>query len=425
MPEKRELPSVVATLGWLVTAGVVVIPLLVAPDFLDRFRVVKESAARAEGFLGLFLVVVAIAFGSADRLREMLRERAVAAVLIAGVAWSGITTLTSTHRALSVESFITILTSALIFFVSWYAAPRVPLLVFDLLVPVVLINAVLAAMQEYGIYNPFTSFAPYRHLSATGLIGNPNIVGTYMSLAVIVFAAAASSVPGWRRYLYTFGALCAAASVVVSRTRTALIALMVAIVIFAVGRSLKRAAVVAAALAVLFAIGFAAGVPVVRRLAAVPKRVAANGLEVATSGRMGPNLAALQMFRDHPVTGMGPGTFKYHYMQYHATTWLRYKSLLRGTSATSFSEAHNDHLQVLAEAGLPGYALFLAAIGILVFHARRADADDPRARIARTMVIPLATLLLLLCLAQFPLHVAVTRQLLVTLAGLVAGWSRP
>jgi hypothetical protein len=43
----------------------------------------------------------------------------------------------------------------------------------------------------------------------------------------------------------------------------------------------------------------------------------------------------------------------------------------------------------------------------------------------RAIAIPAAIALLVLCLAQFPLHVAATRQLVVTLAGLIVGWSRP
>jgi len=435
MPAKRDPASAAAAtrpdlatrvmviLAWLVTLAVLIVPLAVTPDLLDRFRVIKESITRAEGILGLFLIVVAVAFGNADRIREMLRERAVAGIVAAGVVWGGITTLTSTHRQLSLEAFATLLTSAMVFVLAWYAAPRISLLILDVLVPATMVNAVLAALQEYGVYNPFVSNSVYRHLSATALIGNPNIVGSYFALVAVILAAAATRIEGTRRWFYAFGATIAAAGVLVSQTRSAAIAMIAGLGLLAIGRSVKRAGLIALALVALFGAGIAMDLRIMKRLATLPRSISTQGLEAATSGRVTPAITALTMFRDFPVTGVGPGVFGFQYMPYHIRVRDRLPAERSGIRPTNFGEAHNDHLQLLAETGLPGYLLFLAAV-FAVLRSGRQSVDTIHGSLARGLAIPVTGALLVLCLAQFPLHVAVTRQLIVTVAGLIVGWSR-
>ena len=410
-------------LGWVATLSLPLIGLAVTPGLIDRYRVIKESLSRAEGIIGLFLIVIAVSYAGSERLREMLRERAVAAVLAAGVFWAVLTTLLSTHHGHSIDALATFLGCVLVFVFVWYAAPKISLLILDLLVPVVLINTTLAAMQEYMFYQPFDSHPDMpRHLQATGLIGNPNIVGSYMVLATIIFAAAAIHVHGWRKWLYIVGALGATTGVLVSETRTAVIALVAGLLLLAIGRSIKRALAIGAALVVLFVTAYALRVKVVREVLELPRVVRIAGIEKVSSGRITPILTALEMTRDRPLTGMGPGTYPYHYMPYKVRTTENYR--FRSIVNMNFGEAHNDHVQLLAETGIPGYLLFLAAVLILVRAVRRTSSDDPRALVARRMIVPLAGTLLILCLAQFPLYVPITRHLMVTMAGLLIGWSR-
>jgi O-antigen ligase len=413
-------------LAGVATACVAIVPLAVMPDLLDRFHVIKESVMRAEAILGAFLLVVAVTLSSA-RLREVLRERVLLAVTVAGVAWTGLTALLSTHRALSNDSFVSVLTSALLFLVVWYAAPRISLAIFDVLVPVVMINAALAAVQEYAIYDPFLHDDPdlAQHLKATGLIDNPNVVGSFMALAAVILAVAAVRVRGLRRWLYVLGALCATASVLVSLTRTALIALAAGVVLLAIGRSVRRAVAVLVAAGLLFGAGVAFRVPLVRNVLELPRLAREGGLEVASSGRVAPALAAWEMFRDRPLTGVGPGAYRYWFTEYKTRVLEQYGAAVQGTTPTSFGDAHNDHVQLLAEVGLPGYLLFLAFLVALWLAVRRGEGDDTRQRLARALVVPLGGAFLLLSFAQFPLHLAVTRHLLVTFAGLAIGWSRP
>jgi O-antigen ligase len=416
---------VMVVLAWLVTAAMLIVPLAVTPDLLDRFRVIKESIMRAEGIVGLFLIVVAAALGGTVRLREMARERLIVGILLAGLVWTSITTSSSTHLLWSLDSLASVVTSLLVFVTVWYAAPRISLTILDVLVPALLINTAVAAAQEYDIHQPFTvDPLTAHHLTATALIGNPNIVGSYMVLIAVALAGAAVRIRGWRRWLYSIGTICAVSGVFVSRTRTAMIALLVGLAVLAVTLSAKRALALGGVLAILFGAGYCSGVRVIRRVVALPGNVARVGWEVASSGRITPALVAIQMFRDHPLTGVGPGAFRFEYMPYQIEVRRRHGSELRDVGMTNFGETHNDHLQLLAETGLPGYLLFLGGVAILIRTARKSPPGDERREVARAVVLPLAATFLVLCLAQFPLHVAITRHFLMTVAGILAGWSR-
>jgi O-antigen ligase len=410
--------------AWMVTAAVLFVPLICAPDLIDRYRLVKESWTRGEALLGFVLVFAAIVFGGRERLQAMLRDRLLSGVVLAGFVWAAITTATSTQRALSIDSMVTVGTTCLLFLVTWFVAPQVRLVLFDLLVPAVGLNVTLAALQEYGIYNPFKvhEFIS-RHLTATGFIGNPNIVGSYAALVTVILVAAAFRVHGFRRVWYLLGAVAGVVGVLVSDTETAVIVMGVGLLALAVGKSMKRVLVVTGVLLVVLVAGIVFRVPVVREIVSLPQRIQQGGLETALSGRVAPALIALKMTRERPLFGFGPGTYGFHFMPRRIALTGERKGSSPGI-ATNFGEVHNDHLQILAEAGVPAYLLFLAFILLILRIAWRSDAVTERAQIARIVALPLALAFLVLCLAQFPLHVAVARQLLVTIAGLIAGWSR-
>jgi O-antigen ligase len=417
--------------AWLATLGLLVVPLACAPALIDRFRVVKESVSRAEAILGLLLVVIALALGATPRLREMLRERAVFAIAIGGIMWAAITTATSTHRLLSIETLASVIAAIVLFLVVWFAAPRVTLVAIDLLVPAAAINAVLAALQEYSIYNPFEVHPDVSaHLAATALIGNPNIVGSYLALVAVILVAAASAVPGLRRAWYGLGALFAIGGVLVSDTETAVLALTAGLGLLAIGRSWKRAAAVALALAMILGIGIFLRVPVIMDLLALPQRIQSQGLEIALSGRVAPAMVALHMTREHPITGTGPGTYGYHFMAERSRLTAESNGRIDIGLGVNFGEVHNDHLQLLAESGIPGYLLFLGALVAILWTAQTlcggsgGGGSGERRRFVRALAFPLAGAFFVLCLAQFPLQVAVTRHLILTMAALIVGWSR-
>jgi putative inorganic carbon (hco3(-)) transporter len=86
----------------------------------------------------------------------------------------------------------------------------------------------------------------------------------------------------------------------------------------------------------------------------------------AIQGRASENLTAWVMLMDHPVTGVGLNNFSYLYQDYTKTLGL-------APSATNRSP-HNLYLEVAAETGVIGLAVFLIMIGLAmrsILYARR------------------------------------------------------
>jgi O-antigen ligase len=158
------------------------------------------------------------------------------------------------------------------------------------------------------------------------------------------------------------------------------------------------------------------------------------------SERLLPILTCIDMTRDHPLFGVGPGCFRYHFMAYRVALHDHYPEAWTRGFPGNWGAAHNDHLQVAAESGLPGYALFLTAIaitglrGLGVSRSRGVGSVSPRdlatspprieAVFARALRLPLAALVFVLCLAQFPLELAAPRLIFLTLAALCITWDR-
>lgn len=84
------------------------------------------------------------------------------------------------------------------------------------------------------------------------------------------------------------------------------------------------------------------------------------GEEVDTSieGRYSENMAAALMYAEHPLIGVGPGMYAFHYREYAERVGGRIHKTLR--------EPHTLYLGIAAELGTPGIAVFLAMV-YLVF----------------------------------------------------------
>ena len=88
-----------------------------------------------------------------------------------------------------------------------------------------------------------------------------------------------------------------------------------------------------------------------------------QGSEDAIQGRKSENLAALQMFRDHPIFGVGPGNYSSHYLSYSERIGLDPRLAPR--------EAHSLYLGALGETGIVGASALLAVLWLAVRGAWR------------------------------------------------------
>ncbi|HEX3581897.1 MAG TPA: O-antigen ligase family protein [Thermoanaerobaculia bacterium] len=339
----------------------------------------------------------------------MWRPEYILGLAIAG--WAAITTLTSTNRALSIDALITVAAAAIIFFATSLAAQPGLL---DWLMVGCCVNAVAVILQEAGIWVPFPP-APGEpaHYSSVGLLGNPNDVGTYLAAPAVVAVAVAFRSAGKRRWLYAAIAVLLTGGIVASSTRTAIGAMVAGLVVFGLIHSRRAAVVVLAAILILGMVALSPATTLGREMRQLRDAAVYRDLQTLFSERLVPFLTAIDMTRDHPLLGVGPGCFKYHYMPYRVGLFGRYPDAWTKAYPMNWGEVHNDHLQVAAETGLPGYALFLAAIALCA--GRRKSAFR----------WPLATVVFILTLAQFPLEAAAPRLILLTLGAIALTWKEP
>jgi O-Antigen ligase len=112
-----------------------------------------------------------------------------------------------------------------------------------------------------------------------------------------------------------------------------------------------------------------------------------NSPDSALVGRQTENLAALNVFIDHPATGVGPGVYFREYSREYANRLgLRYLG--------SDRRGHSLYLEMIADTGIIGLTAFLAMVGVpLVLLFRRArywrDRDPERAIIASSFLFAL------------------------------------
>jgi O-antigen ligase len=405
----------------VLAAGLIVIPTIFSSG-ADAFRLPKELAFRAEAIV---LLMLAVFWFATSRRRTWMAGRRPEFVLAAAVVcWTVVTTATSTNRLLSIDSLITVVAAVVIFIATCLAAQAVSLVAVDVLMIACSVNAVIVILQELKIWTPFApSPDTATHYGSVALLGNANDVGTFLvgpAVAAIVLTVTAS---GLRRWIYAAISVLLVAGLAASGTRTAFGALVAGLIVFAVGHS-RRAALAAGAILVALALVVSSPATTLGRgIRQLATAAAHHDYELLFSERLLPFLTAIDMTRDHPVLGVGPGAFKYHYMSYRVALFRDYPGQWTRGYPMNWGEVHNDHLQVAAETGLPGYALFLAAICICAGRRRRDQATTNEMAFASALRWPLATVIFTICLGQFPMELAAPRLMLLTLGAICVTWS--
>ena len=100
--------------------------------------------------------------------------------------------------------------------------------------------------------------------------------------------------------------------------------------------------------------------------------------------------SALRMWREHPVTGTGPGTYQFLYASYQRS----YQLSVISTNAGDLGNAHSEYIGPLAEQGVPGVAIvgvvfmLTFATGVKVY---RTAKSKPVANTALAFTLSLLT----------------------------------
>jgi O-antigen ligase len=248
-------------------------------------------------------------------------------------------------------------------------------------------NAVLVLLAAFKIYSPVTVEGEFETAALGGLIGNPGHLGIALSLAAVT-ALAGLSAPG---VVLRVGAgaliLLCAAGMLATQTLTGLISAAAGIAAFALFRYRRRAwpflagAILLASLTLLVA-------PVRWRLGRMTEAIRQGDWNKALTARGAPWLAAAEMIRQHPLLGIGPGNFGSEFIPARLDAEARFHRhlVLPGMRTNSFSQAHNDYLDIAAAIGIPLSACVAAAfLVLLVGLAKRSPADPEAAVVAAVL----------------------------------------
>jgi putative inorganic carbon (HCO3(-)) transporter len=198
----------------------------------------------------------------------------------------------------------------------------------------------------------------------------------------------------FRRLMAATASVLIAGGIFLTFSRGAAVAVALTILMMLLLRELKLRNVLPA-LAVLTAIVFFVVPDYITRLHSLEGVTAlssastssTNGVDSAIEGRQTENLAALHVFIDHPVTGVGPGVYFREYSRDYANRLgLRYLG--------SDRRGHSLYLEMVADTGIIGLTAFLAMAGaalVLLFRAARywRDRDPERAIIASSLLFAL------------------------------------
>jgi putative inorganic carbon (hco3(-)) transporter len=197
---------------------------------------------------------------------------------------------------------------------------------------------------------------------------NPNPFGQVLAAAAVlaVYLGLVARRPAVRSLGWSLAVLCAV-GVVYTQSRAALITLLLAALLIAFLRG-ARLRVLAAALCATLALGLLV-LPdsLQQRVGALGDVVggdAATYEDTALRGRASENVAGLEMWRDHPLLGVGPDNFELHYQRYSASIGLDPRPEARS--------AHNLVLESLAETGLIGALAFAAVLALALAGGWRA-----------------------------------------------------
>ena len=206
-----------------------------------------------------------------------------------------------------------------------------------------------------------------RFFRVNSIFYDPNILGRYLALALIITVAVAWLWRGSNRVLVACGVVAAidAAALVVTFSRSSALMLMVGLLIMALRMFGWRKAVLTAVIMALVGSGVAIATSGQVRAALT----STERLEKVSEGRFDLVGGGVDIFQEHPVAGGGLGSFATDYSQLLSQQELR---------KTRVVISHNAPVTILSEEGAIGFALFiwLCVIAVIVGIVATRDRDD-------------------------------------------------
>lgn len=399
-----------------------------------------DAPKRALALLGtalaaaVALVGLAVGRGESPVSRSPLRRwmeapalsRASAALALAALAGSLLAALASPRREISLDALRSIALLALLLPLgaSDAVARRRGWLAGAFLAACA-VNAAVSILQGTGRYRPFALETAGSREDTGAFAGNVGYLAIAVALASVL-AAALLAAPLRRPVRLLAGAALAlfAADLLVNRNLTALTSAGAGIAAWLVVRFRRRAALPLLG-TLLAGAALVAAYPPLRARAGLAYTLFREGdWNTLLSYRGGPWAAALEMVRERPLGGFGPGTFGAEYVPHRLSAEIRARRrFVSPLLTTSYAEAHSDYLQVATDCGIVVALLAVGAAGCLLAAVARA-AWGSRSGFGSGFESPEAALLLaflvagaVAALTWFPLQRPITAAPLLLAAG--------
>ncbi len=252
------------------------------------------------------------------------------------------------------------------------------------------INAVASILQELGVFEPFAIESIAGRVSSVGFVGNEGYLALLMALAAVASLGVAlhASTASLRAAVWSALAFFLIA-LALTRDLTAWIALAVGTLPFLRERLANRCSRAWAAAAMLALIAGAMAMPALRgRVAGLVHKAEAGEWNSLLSYRPIPWAAAVEMIRERPLLGYGPGTFAAEFVPHRLRAEIFWSRRLVNPQLNSFyAQAHCEYLQALAEAGIPAGLAADAALAMLLIGLVRARSCLPEPIWAEAQVI--------------------------------------